>query len=128
MDMRKEIRYRLEAPAIFTWENFQHKRLQGEGVTRDISLLGAFILSATCPPNLTTVRVEVALPSVIGIEADIRIIGEAQVVRVEHCYGDLGENGFALVPSDLNNWRLLTHQNEPVRHRESVADQTMHVA
>ena len=62
MDMRKEIRYRLEAPAIFTWENFQNKRLQGEGLTRDISLLGAFILTPTCPPNMSIIRVEVALP------------------------------------------------------------------
>jgi len=128
MDMRKEIRYRLEAPAIFTWENVHRKRLQGEGVTRDLSLLGAFIFTPTCPPNRTTVRLEVALPSVIGIEADIRIIGEAQVVRVEHCYGAPGENGFALVPTDLHNWGLLTHQGGPARQWEYIADTTMHFA
>jgi len=81
MDMRKEIRYRLDAPAIFTWENFQNKRLQGEGITRDISLLGAFILTPTCPPNLTSIQVELALPSMTGISADIRILGEARVAH-----------------------------------------------
>ena len=128
MDLRKEIRYRLEAPAIFTWENFQHKRLQGEGLTRDISLLGAFILSATCPPNQTSVQVEVTLPSVFGLEADIQIIGQARVVRVEHCFGGRGENGFALVPSDLNNWSLLTHQNGFTRHRDYIADASVLVS
>jgi hypothetical protein len=125
MDMRKEIRYRLAAPAVFTWENFECKRLQGEGITRDISLLGAFIVSATCPPNRTSIRVELALPSVIGIEADIRIIGEAQVVRVEHSRGGHGENGFAVVPFDLHNWSLLTYENGSLYHRETIAPTTM---
>jgi hypothetical protein len=125
MDMRKEIRYRLEAPTVFTWENFEHKRLQGEGITRDISLLGAFILSATCPPNLTSIRVEVALPSVVGIEADIRIIGQAQVVRVEHSHAGHGENGFAVVPFDLHNWSLLTYKNGSLYHRELNAPASM---
>jgi hypothetical protein len=125
MDMRKEIRYRLEAPAVFTWENFEHKRLQGEGITRDISLLGAFILSATCPPSLTSIRVELALPSVVGIEADIRIIGEAQVVRVEHSNGHHRENGFAVVPFDLHNWSLLTYKHGSLYHREIISPAIM---
>ena len=121
MDMRKELRYRLEAPAIFTWENFQQKWLQGEGITRDISLLGAFILTPTCPPNLTSVRVELALPSLTGINADIRIIGEARVVRVQHASGGQGENGFAVMRFDLSNWDLLTNQFATDRHRELIA-------
>ena len=125
MDMRKEIRYRLEAPAVFTWENFEHKRLQGEGITRDISLLGAFILSATCPPSLTSIRVELALPCVVGIEADIRIIGEAQVVRVERSNGGNGENGFAVVPFDLHNWSLLTYQHGSLYQREIITPAIM---
>jgi hypothetical protein len=125
MDMRKEIRYRLEAPAVFTWENFEHKRLQGEGITRDISLLGAFILSATCPPRRTSIRVELALPSVVGIEADIRIIGEAHVVRVQHSNGRHGENGFAVVPFDLHNWSLLTYKHGSLYQREIIAPAIM---
>ena len=118
MDMRKEIRYRLEAPAVFSWENFQHKRLHGEGLTRDISLLGAFIFTSTCPPNLTTIRVEMALPSMAGIAADIRIIGEAQVVRVVHPFGGRRENGFAVVRCDLANWNLLTTQHDSDCYKE----------
>ena len=111
MDTRKEIRYRLEASAKFTWENFQNKPLQGEGITRDISLLGAFIVTPTCPPNLTMIRVEVVLPSLTGINADIRIVGMARVVRVDHPSGGQGENGFAVVRDDLGNWDLSTSQS-----------------
>ena len=106
---------------MFSWENFQHKRLQGEGLTRDISLLGAFILTSTCPPNMTLIRVEMALPSLVGISADIRIIGEAQVVRVEHPRGSHGENGFAVVQCDLTNWTLLTDQHDSEHHKEFMS-------
>jgi hypothetical protein len=104
----------LEAPAVFTWENFDHTRLQGEGLTRDVSLLGAFILTSTCPPNLTSIRVEMALPPLTGINADIRVIGEAQVVRIEHPSGSHGGDGFAVVRCDLNNWSLLTNKKQSV--------------
>jgi hypothetical protein len=126
MDMRKEIRYRLEAPAIFTWENFQNKRLHGEGLTRDISLLGAFILTPTCPANMSIIRVEVALPSLSGINADIRILGKARVVRVEHSSGGRGENGFAVLREDLNNWDLSTVQHEPDWNHGLIAATAMH--
>jgi hypothetical protein len=121
MDMRKEIRYRLEAPVIFTWENFQNHCLQGEGLTRDISLLGAFILTPTCPPHRTVIRVEVALPSLTGIHADIHILGEARVVRVDHASRGRGENGFAVVRADLINWDLSTVQREPDWNDEPIA-------
>ena len=121
MDLRKEIRYRLEAPAIFTWENFQNKRLQGEGITRDISLLGAFILAPTCPPNGTIIRAEVALPSLTGIRTDIRILGRARVVRVEHPSGGQGDNGFAVVREDLSHWSLSTGVSEFDWNREVVS-------
>jgi hypothetical protein len=127
MDMRKEIRYRLEAPAIFTWENFQNKRLKGEGITRDISLLGAFILTPTCPPNLTSIRVEVALPSLTGIHAEFRILGRARVVRVEHSSSGQGENGFAVVRDDLNHWSLSTGTSEFDWNRELMVAKEMNL-
>src|SRR5579859_6770227 len=50
MDMRKEIRYRLDAPAVYSWEGMCGRRFHGEGITRDISVQGAFIVTATAPP------------------------------------------------------------------------------
>ncbi len=67
MEMRKNIRYRLDAPAVFSWEGARRRRFQGEGVTRDISIQGAFIMSATMPPPDCPVQVDLLLPSLTGV-------------------------------------------------------------
>src|SRR6202158_6462612 len=95
MEMRREIRYRLHAPARFTWESAQHRPLQGEGITRDISAFGAFIVTPTCPPVDVPIQVEVVLPSLTGLKPVIRVSGAARVLRVGHSSKGEGENGFA---------------------------------
>jgi hypothetical protein len=107
MEMRKEIRYRLDSQALFSWASVDLKRLRGEGTTRDLSVFGAFILSPTCPPVQTAIQMEIALPSLSGMKAGIRIRGIARVVRVEHSSGGVGENGFALVRPELEQWNVL---------------------
>ena len=63
MEMRRELRYRLDIPAAcFPGKTCTTERLYAEGITRDISVLGAFIVSPTCPPVETQVEVEVLLP------------------------------------------------------------------
>jgi hypothetical protein len=106
MEMRRELRYRLDFPALFSWNNADHRRLHAEGITRDISVLGAFIVTATSPPVETQVEVEVVLPSFLGKKSVIRIKGEARVIRLEHRSGDCGENGFAVVREATNQWTL----------------------
>jgi hypothetical protein len=113
MEMRKEIRYRLDAPALFSWESSQHERLQGEGVTRDISVFGAFIMTRTCPPVDVPIQVEVVLPSLAGTNPVIRVSGEARVLRVDHSLKGEGENGFAVVSEDFSRWSMSTDQREP---------------
>jgi hypothetical protein len=105
-EMRRELRYRLDAPALFFWENAFHGRLEGEGTTRDVSVLGAFIATATSPPVTTLVRVDLILPSLAGMKTDIRIRGEARVIRLQHSWGEQGKNGFAVVRDDLDYWSL----------------------
>ena len=105
-EMRREIRYRLDAPALFFWENAFHRRLQGDGTTRDVSVLGAFIATSTCPPVKTPVQVELILPSLSGMKTEIRIRGEARVIRVENSWGGQGGNGFAVVRDDVDHWSL----------------------
>ena len=82
--MRKEIRYRLDAPAVFSWEGAGHKRFQGEGITRDVSIQGAFILTATMPPPDCPIQLDLLLPSLTGMKSMMRITGRARVLRVEH--------------------------------------------
>jgi hypothetical protein len=112
MELRREIRYRLDAPALFYWESAQHKRLRGEGVTRDISVFGAFILTPTCPPIDVPIQVEVVLPSLTGLKPVLRVSGAARVLRVEHRSKGEGENGFAVVSEDFSRWSVSTESTE----------------
>ncbi len=92
---------------MFTWENIQGRFLHGEGVTRDISLFGAFILTPMIPPNLSFIQVEMALPALAAYAPDIRIVGKARVLRIEH-FGDGQEAcGIAVVRSDPDHWTML---------------------
>jgi|SRR5579864_1713832 len=112
MEMRKEIRYRLDAPAVFSWEGAGHRRFQGEGITRDVSIQGAFILTATMPPPDCTVQVDLLLPSLAGMKRMMRVTGKARVLRVEHRSRDIWIHGFAVVTDDLNQWGLMPMQAE----------------
>jgi hypothetical protein len=112
VDLRKEVRYRLEAPATFTWENFQGRFLRGEGVTRDISLFGAFILTPIIPPNLSFVQIEMALPALAVHAPDIRIVGRARVVRIEHFEDSQDSCGIAVVRSNRDYWTMLSESND----------------
>lgn len=112
MEMRKEIRYRLDAPALFSWQGSHHHRLQGEGITRDISVQGAFILTATLPPPNCVVQVDLLLPSLNGMKSMVRITGRARVTRLEHPSGDSWIHGFAVVTDNLHQWSLTTMQAE----------------
>jgi hypothetical protein len=112
MEMRKEIRYRLDAPAVFSWQGQHHRRFQGEGITRDISVQGAFILTATMPPPDCAIQVDLLLPSLTGMKSMMRITGKARVVRVEHPSSDAWIHGFAVVTDELNQWGLLTMQDD----------------
>jgi hypothetical protein len=112
MEMRREIRYRLDAPAVFSWEGANHKRFQGEGITRDISVQGAFILTATMPPPDCAIQVDLLLPSLAGMQSMMRITGKARVVRVEHPSSDAWIHGFAVFTDELNQWGLLSMRDE----------------
>ena len=112
MEMRKEMRYRLDAPALFSWESGSHERLQGEGVTRDISVFGAFILTPACPPVNVPIQVEVVLPSLNGLKPVIRVRGSVRVLRVEHKSEGKMENGFAVVSEDFSHWSLARIKDE----------------
>ncbi len=113
MDMRKEIRYRLDAPAVFSWEGMSCRRFQGEGVTRDVSVQGAFILTTTMPPADIPIQVDLLLPSLTGVSSMMRITGRARVIRIEHRPSNTWIRGFAVVTDDLNQWGLVTEEEDP---------------
>lgn len=112
MDMRREIRYRLDAPAVFSWEGMSRRRFQGEGVTRDVSVQGAFILTTTMPPPDIPIQVDLLLPSLTGMSSMMRITGRARVIRIEHRPSNAWIRGFAVVTDDLNQWGLVAQEEE----------------
>jgi PilZ domain-containing protein len=98
MELRQRVRYSLRANAVFSWEGAKRTRLLGEGVTRDISLTGAFILTLTSPPVGTAIRLEVFLLPLESGARSVRMKTEATVLRVEHANG--GE-GFAVAIENI---------------------------
>jgi PilZ domain len=99
MELRNRVRYRLSAAAFFFWEGPQGHRLSAEGVTRDISVAGAFIYTRTCPPVGATLELEILLSTAPrGGVKTVQIKTEARVIRVEH--SATGE-GFAAVSKDF---------------------------
>ncbi|MFY9532146.1 MAG: hypothetical protein WBC04_10210 [Candidatus Acidiferrales bacterium] len=93
-ERRKSIRYRVGAPALFYWKSGRGDRFRGEGITRDISVAGAYIISATCPPTDLPVDLEIILPS--GLKWKRRIKAKTRVLRVEHGVGGRARSGFSV--------------------------------
>jgi hypothetical protein len=99
MELRNRVRYRLSADAVFAWEGARHNRFLGEGVTRDISITGAFIITPTCPPVGATVQLDVFLSPPVGTaRRTVRIKTEAKVIRVDHTSAS---EGFAAASQDF---------------------------
>jgi hypothetical protein len=90
------------------------RRFHGEGITRDISVQGAFILTATAPPPECPIQVDLLLPSLTDMTCMMRITGRARVVRVEPASQEARIQGFAVVTDDFHQWGLITidHDSE----------------
>lgn|SRR5260370_40123627 len=101
MELRKRVRHRLSADAVFTWESAERMYLHGEGVTRDVSSSGVYIFSLTCPPVGATIQLEVLLFALASGARTLRLKTDATVIRVEHGSA-AGEEGFAVVQEGLS--------------------------
>jgi hypothetical protein len=96
VERRKGIRYRMNASVLFRWNGPEDGHYQGEGVTRDMSVSGAFVLTATCPPPNSLVQMEVFLPlSDGGSKALMK--ADMMVLRVEHDAAGNKRSGFSAV-------------------------------
>ncbi|MGD0964972.1 MAG: PilZ domain-containing protein [Candidatus Acidiferrales bacterium] len=97
MEKRSNTRYRLVASVVFRWEKTDGGFLQGEGVTRDISVNGAFIHAPSGPPVDVPVKLEVLLPRPQSAGRSVTIVSEAQVIRVECPREPHAREGFAVI-------------------------------
>jgi hypothetical protein len=86
VERRKAVRYR--------WQGSEHSCLKGDGLTRDISATGAYVLAATSPPANALVDVEIYL---LGTgERKSRIKTRARVLRVDDSVMASRRLGFSL--------------------------------
>jgi hypothetical protein len=92
---RKHMRYRLEAPVLFSWCDARHAQHNGVGLTRVLSTHGAFVLTATPPPVNANIDLKVFLPRV-GAGVPMRFEGQGRVVRVKAVNHPVARVGFAV--------------------------------
>jgi hypothetical protein len=86
----------MNARVVFHWDGPDGGDYQGEGVTRDMSVAGAFVMTATCPPPKSIVQMEVHLPlNDGGSKALMR--SDVVVLRVEHEIAGSHRSGFSVV-------------------------------
>jgi len=93
---RKHNRYPLGVPVIFSWLDAEEVRQVGIGLTRDISVRGAFVFTASPPPLQADIKLKGFLPQVRGAVQSLRIYGQGQVVRLEPIPDSKTSEGFAM--------------------------------
>jgi hypothetical protein len=100
MERREAHRYPLSAPVRFSWEDATSNQTEGSGMTRDVSVNGAFIIALTWPPAETIVQLTIFPVRMQGAEPTVQIKGQARVIRVDR--GDDVAPGFAVVSESFN--------------------------
>lgn len=83
----------MSAPAFYSWQGAGGAPLEGQGKTRDISFLGAFVLSESLPPPGAHLEINVYFPPATGAPKSVQLHGEGQVLRLSG--KGTAESGFA---------------------------------
>jgi hypothetical protein len=91
----------MSAAAIFCWKGTNNELFQGEGITRDMSVGGIFVLTATCPPTNAIVQMEVLLP-VSGGVSNAHMKSDLTVLRMEHDIAENRRSAFSAVGSGFS--------------------------
>jgi hypothetical protein len=78
VERRNAIRYCLETGAVFSWGS----RFAGDGMTRDISALGAYIVTRVCPPLDVLTSFQISFPRFVGL-TKVCFLGDVRVVRID---------------------------------------------
>jgi hypothetical protein len=81
-ERRKHVRYPVRLPVFFSWKKRGSAVVPCDGITRDIGLRGACVLSAICPPIATVIDMEILLPRSLRA-ANLLIVDKVRILRVE---------------------------------------------
>jgi|SRR5690242_15162101 len=89
------MRYRLDLPVTFRWQDQQGRQRVGAGFTRDVSAVGMFVFSDVVPQPDEVLHCEVKLPR-LRDSGCVPVTVTARVVRV-NSGTDWRQQGFAVV-------------------------------
>lgn len=101
MQRRRNERYRLEVPVLFSWEDQRGRWHKARGSTQDISPQGAYVRARRCPPAGSQLRVQVLLPPLGPDQPSLMLDGNARVLRVEPAVRKSQRKGFAILGKSL---------------------------
>jgi hypothetical protein len=96
MERRGAIRYPLQVPASFSWEDEERNVRQGEGCTRDISEKGVFVDAALCPPIGSSVEIRFSLPALSDSSRRMDVQHTGETLRLERTEQGGPGCGFAI--------------------------------
>ena len=97
MELRKAVRYALQVPTVFIWKDLNGIEQRVEGRTRDISISGAYVFARVCPPEGTSVKVDMLLATVPNSPRSLRLNAQGRVVRAERPANEGSMCGFAVL-------------------------------
>jgi hypothetical protein len=97
VERRKHNRYRLGVPVIFAWRDTRQVQHEGLGLTRDVSIRGAFVLTTSPPALKAKIKLKAFFPPLGRGAVPMRIRGEGRAVRVEAIKHHNAPGGFAVV-------------------------------
>jgi hypothetical protein len=84
----------MSTSVVFRWKRPDNESFQGEGVTRDMSVEGVFVLTGSLPPVNAKIQMEVILPLSDG-SSKAQMKSEMRVLRVDHNIAGTNRSGFS---------------------------------
>jgi hypothetical protein len=104
------MRYPLQLPASFSWEDEERIVRQGEGHTRNICDKGAFVDAAICPPIGSSVELQFSLPPLSDKARKMHVQYTGESLRLEGKEQGEHRSGFAIT-SRKAVWRYEEENN-----------------
>jgi len=111
----------------FSWEHSDGSVMRGEGYTRDISSSGVYVLTTGPLPSGAVVKLEVALPSLLGQRSGACLRTQGHVVRCEEVgFAAAADMGFRMqLPKTTSSEQSFSKGNGGGTH-EADCKETKH--
>jgi hypothetical protein len=104
IERRRAIRYPLQLPASFSWQDEKEIVRQGDGLTRNISEKGAFVYAAILPPIGSSVELHFSLPALSDLGRKMHVQHTGETLRLGGTEQGEHSGGFAITSRKIV-WR-----------------------